>query len=250
MTMGQSTSQRRTKERREERAERILDATKELILRWGYRKTTLDDIARQAEVGKGTLFLHWPNRDTLFVSLLLRERLGMLTDIRDTLAEAPGTATVERFFYRHIQAYRRRPLLTALVRRDQSTLGRLAEQRQDGRNLAERRVELVAYFEELGTAGVVRDDRPANDLVHVVVATIYGFISIDQFLAEDSLTDDHAAELCADGIARITTSNAPRTADLVAAESEITMRHADRMLAITQRKYQASLDEPGGTDTV
>lgn len=246
--MGQSTSQRRTKERREERAERILDATKELILRWGYRKTTLDDIARQAEVGKGTLFLHWPNRDALFVSLLHRERLAMLTEVRDALAKDPATASAARFFHLHVQAYTRRPLLTALVLRDQGTLGRLAEQRQDGRNLSERRVELTAYFEELRTAGVVRDDRTADDLVHAVVASIYGFIAVTQFLSEDALPNDHVAELCADSIARIIRTNDTPSAERTAMAAEITTRHVDRMLALTQKKYQVSLDEPGVAD--
>src|SRR5712691_2146713 len=34
--------------RRQERAERILDAAAELILRWGYRKTTIDDIVKHS----------------------------------------------------------------------------------------------------------------------------------------------------------------------------------------------------------
>jgi len=45
-------------ERREARAQRILDAASTLILRYGYHKTTIDDIAREAGVGKGTLYLH------------------------------------------------------------------------------------------------------------------------------------------------------------------------------------------------
>ncbi len=35
-----------------ERAQRILDAVEELTLRWGYSKTTIDDIAKQAGVAK------------------------------------------------------------------------------------------------------------------------------------------------------------------------------------------------------
>ena len=38
--------------KREQRAERILDAAAELMLRWGYNNTTIDDIARLAGVAK------------------------------------------------------------------------------------------------------------------------------------------------------------------------------------------------------
>lgn len=65
-----------------ERAHRILDAAAELILRWGYDKTTIDDIARQAGVAKGTIYLHWKTRDALFVALLRRERVATLDEVR------------------------------------------------------------------------------------------------------------------------------------------------------------------------
>jgi AcrR family transcriptional regulator len=44
---------------RQARAARILDATAELLLRHGYRRVTIDDIARHADIGKGTVYLHW-----------------------------------------------------------------------------------------------------------------------------------------------------------------------------------------------
>ncbi|MGW2198666.1 helix-turn-helix domain-containing protein, partial [Streptosporangium sp. NPDC001682] len=40
------------------RADRILDAAAELLVRLGYRKVTIDDIARLAGIGKGTVYLH------------------------------------------------------------------------------------------------------------------------------------------------------------------------------------------------
>jgi AcrR family transcriptional regulator len=41
-----------TGERREARAQRILDTASTLILRYGYYKTTIEDIAREAGVGR------------------------------------------------------------------------------------------------------------------------------------------------------------------------------------------------------
>ena len=38
-----------------ERGERILDAAADLVLRWGYKRVTIEDVAKQAGIGKGTV---------------------------------------------------------------------------------------------------------------------------------------------------------------------------------------------------
>ncbi|HEY0932927.1 MAG TPA: TetR family transcriptional regulator, partial [Trebonia sp.] len=37
------------------RESRILDAAGDLLLAFGYRKVTIEDVARRAEIGKGTV---------------------------------------------------------------------------------------------------------------------------------------------------------------------------------------------------
>src|SRR5215469_14784240 len=54
------------------REERILDAAATLLVRWGYRKTTIDDVAREAGVGKGTIYLHWKDKNELFMAAIWR----------------------------------------------------------------------------------------------------------------------------------------------------------------------------------
>lgn len=56
-----------------EREQRILDAALALVLRWGYNKTTIDDIAQKANVAKGTVYLHWKSREELFEAMVQRE---------------------------------------------------------------------------------------------------------------------------------------------------------------------------------
>ena len=51
---------------RRERADRILDTARELLLAWGYRRVTIDELARRAGVGKGTIYLHWRSREEVF----------------------------------------------------------------------------------------------------------------------------------------------------------------------------------------
>ena len=44
---------------RDDARDTILDAADGLIQRFGYQKTTVDDIAREAGIGKGTIYLHF-----------------------------------------------------------------------------------------------------------------------------------------------------------------------------------------------
>jgi AcrR family transcriptional regulator len=55
------------------RATRILDAMRELVLRMGYRKVNVQDVAEAAGVGKGSIYLHWNSKDDILDDVLLRE---------------------------------------------------------------------------------------------------------------------------------------------------------------------------------
>src|SRR6476469_9236668 len=64
------------------REERLLDAATTLLVRWGYRKTTIDDVAREAGVGKGTIYLHWKDKNDLFRAAIWREQQRYNEDIQ------------------------------------------------------------------------------------------------------------------------------------------------------------------------
>ena len=60
----------------------ILDAVESLFGVLGYSKTTVDDVAKAAGVGKRTIYVYFPNKDELFLATIDRivERLvGRLT---------------------------------------------------------------------------------------------------------------------------------------------------------------------------
>ncbi len=56
-----------------EKQERILDAATELFARFGYRKTSIDQVAGQAGVGKGTVYLMCASKSDLFYQAVHRE---------------------------------------------------------------------------------------------------------------------------------------------------------------------------------
>src|SRR3974390_2269353 len=68
------------------REERILDAATTLLVRWGYRKTTIDDVAREAGVGKGTIYPHWKDKNDLFRAAIWREQQRYNDEIQRRIA--------------------------------------------------------------------------------------------------------------------------------------------------------------------
>ena len=73
-----------------ERADRILDAAGELLLRMGYRKVAIDDIARAVGIGKGTVYLHWRNKELLFQALPMRESADLTAEMLAGLRADPA----------------------------------------------------------------------------------------------------------------------------------------------------------------
>jgi AcrR family transcriptional regulator len=65
-----------------------------LFTQYGYRKTSIDDIAQAAQVAKRTVYLHFENKAAVFLAIL--EYLGDLVRQRCAAAERAGGATVDR----------------------------------------------------------------------------------------------------------------------------------------------------------
>jgi AcrR family transcriptional regulator len=71
--------------------ERILDAAAALLPRYGLHKTTMEDIAREAGCARPTVYKHYPSREALLGSLLLRE-VGRYLEELDRIQRHPATA--------------------------------------------------------------------------------------------------------------------------------------------------------------
>jgi AcrR family transcriptional regulator len=62
----------RKERERERRRQQIIVAAKKVFSEKGFNKATMDDIAREAELSPGTLYLYFKNKEELYASLSLR----------------------------------------------------------------------------------------------------------------------------------------------------------------------------------
>ncbi|HEY6737949.1 MAG TPA: helix-turn-helix domain-containing protein [Actinopolymorphaceae bacterium] len=233
---------------RRHRAEGILAAAGELIERWGYAKTTIDDIARAAGVAKGTIYLHWKTRDALFHALLRSERVAMLTQIRAELAayvESGADADPTDFLRRLVAIVLGRPLLLALFLRDRDVLGRLVNRRAASAPAADRS-EYVQLLERFRSWGVIRTDRPTREQITMINAAYAGVLAVNPLVPEHlRLSLEEQADVIADMIARALAPSAPVPPEVTAKAAAAGLDYLDQALELARRKLDDALGLTG-----
>src|SRR5215467_11996204 len=98
------------------REERILDAATILLVRWGYRKTTVDDVAREAGVGKGTIYLYWRDKNELFGAALRRASRQAIGYTLRQIAADPEGGLPHRLWTHSMVAALSNPLMAAILK--------------------------------------------------------------------------------------------------------------------------------------
>jgi AcrR family transcriptional regulator len=64
----------------------ILDAVDVLLARYGYGKMTMEDVAKQVGIGKGTIYLHFPSKEELVLSHIDRIAETVVQKLREQAA--------------------------------------------------------------------------------------------------------------------------------------------------------------------
>jgi AcrR family transcriptional regulator len=167
------------------REARILDAAAALIQRWGYRKTTIEDIARAAGVGKGTIYLHWKTRVDLFIALLLRERLRAAAQAEVQLATDPEGPSLHTAVKHFTLALLNSPLLRAAIERDTAIWSDLLRTHFVQTDTAERMAAGRSGLQQLRARGQVRTDEPVEDQAFTLGAITTGFMVVNSYLPEE-----------------------------------------------------------------
>ncbi len=66
----------------------ILDAVDALLAKYGYKKMTIDDVARQVGIGKGTIYIHFPGKEELILSHIDRIAERVVARLREIAAQS------------------------------------------------------------------------------------------------------------------------------------------------------------------
>ncbi len=166
------------------RESRILDAAGELLLTFGYRKVTIDDVARRAGVGKGTVYLHWASKLELFATVLIRDGAAIVVEQLSALRADPAEIRLHRAMRTAFLLVMRRPLARAFYTGDTELLGALGTETKIGLQVTTDKAAMMPrYLAVLHENGLLVDDPAAEPgLIYRLSAAVTGFFLLERLI--------------------------------------------------------------------
>lgn len=154
-----------------ERERAILDVTARLLLRHGYDRVTMGDVADAVGLNRRLVYLLFPSKDALMKALLLRE-LSTYTDAWNRyLDRDPLGGTVASVYRGLLAALGQLPLMAAMYTRDEHTFGKYL--RKPGSFFASWPPDpgpTREYLRAMQELGVVRQDIDARAMAFILDA--------------------------------------------------------------------------------
>ncbi len=142
---------------------RILGAATRLFMEHGYRRTSIDDVAREARVAKGTVYLYYKNKTDLLMHAIAAEKKALLHRFEPLLTGViPAPDRLRAWLEVMLESATELPLVARLMSGDAELLGALDE--LDAPVLDESRAEgraWVAELIELAAPGVLSSEEKA-----------------------------------------------------------------------------------------
>lgn len=206
------------------RVDRILRVAADLLLRWGYKRVTVEDIAERAEVGKGTVYLHWSSKDDVFVTLLHREVHRLLDELATLIREHPREVMLHRAFRCVFGYVLNRPLLQVFLGGNPELLGRLGTGCPRVRDQLATVVAIYRdYLRVLERHSLLELGPDEAAATYALDATLTGFVSRWHawYESEHDLAPEAKANAMARTLRRAFEPSTPSSGAVAAASSEV-----------------------------
>ncbi len=157
-------------------------AAKRVFSHKGFSKTTMEDIAKEAELSPGTLYLYFKNKDELFSSLTIRIlqylniRLEHVANNREIVTTEQKIDALKEAMY---DVYKFDPLMLVNMFHLQSSdiIKKLSPQLlSDIRTLSQNSLNIMSQIFEEGIEKGIFIDRPPNEYADLVWSIFSGIV--------------------------------------------------------------------------
>lgn len=138
----------------------ILRAATSLFAQYGFKKASVDEVARLARIGKGTIYQHFESKEALFAEVIRHESETLIQGMALAMKRAPTLEDKVRVFVRHRIA--RLKELANLHRVSSEAIIELFPLAEEARQqFFEREIQLLTdVFEEGARSGVFELQSP------------------------------------------------------------------------------------------
>ncbi len=184
--------------------ERILRAAIDLFVRLGYRKTSIDEVARQAGVAKGTVYLYYRNKaELVYHALSFEERSYLERMLPIAEMQVAPREGLHEFIVICVRMTRELPLMSSLIQGDHEIAVALQEVDQSLlANTNKLQIDYVLRLLETATAGQVsRKELEARG--QVMIDLLFALTTSTTMNAQGMNWDDYVdalADVIVDGV--------------------------------------------------
>lgn len=189
-----------------DREQHILDVTVDLIIRQGYDKTTMSDIAKSAGVSRGVVYLHFDSKDNLFETLLYREVRLYMGDWLNYIREDANSGTMGGVYRAVLYAINKRPLMQSIMRRDQKLFGSYLRSPNNMFANIQHSSIWPDTLRAMQEAGAVRADIDVHVMSYIIECISYGMVTLGEMKDPDDIPPfDALMETLAESIDKLLT---------------------------------------------
>ncbi len=162
----------------EEREEQILSAAVTVIVRLGYDKTTMSDIAEEAGVSRGTVYLYFKGKEELFEALVYREYMRYAKTWMEYIESDPRGGTVGGYYRATFRAVDSHPFIASVMRRDARVIGNYLRKPDNLFIWMQSDSIVVDFIRALQAAGAIRQDLDPSVITYIIEMLSYGQLMI------------------------------------------------------------------------
>ncbi len=155
---------------------------------FGYDKTAVSDIAREAGISKGAIYLHFKSKDELLEALIVRETEKYAEAWLQRINDDPNGGTIGGMYKNMLYALNSSEFMAATFRRDGSILGNYL--RKPGNFFQATDAKQSARFDfvqMMQNAGAIRQDIDAEIIAHIMNILSYGLIAMSDIMPQEQI---------------------------------------------------------------
>lgn len=179
---------------------RILEAATDLFIRQGYRKTSMDEVAREAGVAKGTVYLYFKNKTDLLIHAVAMEKFHYIGDVLDVLkGDRPPREKLREYLRSALLLVNRMPLVSKLMQGDRELMAAMGDWDADmGGQVARIQTAIVGHMVRRAAAEHRWTRSESDDRAKVIIGLMWASSFLSDERIRMGLSQERFAEILAD----------------------------------------------------